>query len=352
MLALRVLPPAFLGLVFSSLLSFALATPPPTSTNDPFKAIAVHVVKPPSPPICCLVQPASPEPPADILLSFEEWKEKRSSSGDGETIVLIQDGVGASSGNLNGGGSEKVVEGGDASSSTAVETPNPVVPPADDYAPSPHFRVPITDSFNYAGVDCSARVHTSHRTAKSSFADVDTTNGVNTLEFLEASQGLVGLFDLLGSAAFSVVQNDLKGNIVKPLCRNFVHAMMLRRREKKRTATEGLLWLLRGLSFTCKALQNAQANKKEELSAAFTKSYENTLKKFHNFVVKGIFSVVMKACPYRADFYAKLAADPAGGEPASDEKVNEELDKWLAALDAIVAHMEGFYEKGGYGKGF
>jgi hypothetical protein len=61
--------------------------------------------------------------------------------------------------------------------------------------------------------------------------------------------------------------------------------------EKKRTATEGLLWLLRGLSFTCKALQNAQSNKAEELAAAFTKSYDGTLKKFHNFVVKGIFSV-------------------------------------------------------------
>ncbi|KAJ7049673.1 glycolipid transfer protein [Mycena amicta] len=194
-----------------------------------------------------------------------------------------------------------------------------------------------------------------------SFADVDTTNGVNTLEFLEASQGLVGLFDLLGSAAFSVVQNDLKGNIVKlrarydaaPTLSGTLEKLVENEKgEKKRTATEGLLWLLRGDSFTCKALQNAQANKKEELSAAFTKSYENTLKKFHNFVVKGIFSVAMKACPYRADFYAKLAADPAGGKPASDEKVSEELDKWLAALDAIVAHMEGFYEKGGYGKGF
>lgn len=61
--------------------------------------------------------------------------------------------------------------------------------------------------------------------------------------------------------------------------------------EKKRTATEGLMWLLRGLSFTCKALQNAQANKSEELATAFTKSYEGTLKKFHNFVVKGIFAV-------------------------------------------------------------
>ena len=61
--------------------------------------------------------------------------------------------------------------------------------------------------------------------------------------------------------------------------------------EKKRVATEGLMWLLRGLSFTCKALQNLQANKSEELTAAFTNSYEGTLKKFHNFIVKGLFSV-------------------------------------------------------------
>jgi len=61
--------------------------------------------------------------------------------------------------------------------------------------------------------------------------------------------------------------------------------------EKKRKATEGLMWLLRGLQFTCKALQNAQANASEELSVAFNKAYEGTLKAFHNFVVKGIFTV-------------------------------------------------------------
>lgn len=141
--------------------------------------------------------------------------------------------------------------------------------------------------------------------------------------------------------------------------------------EKKRVATEGLLWLLRGLSFTCKALENAQANTTEELAAAFTKSYENTLKKFHNFVVKGIFSVrpqspisvpswrshhdrpqvAMKACPYRAAFYAKLAADPAGGPAASQEKLDADLNRWLAALSNIVTRVENFYEKGNYAKG-
>jgi intein/homing endonuclease len=61
--------------------------------------------------------------------------------------------------------------------------------------------------------------------------------------------------------------------------------------EKKRTATEGLMWLLRGLSFTGTALQATQSNKSKELTASFSEAYDVTLKKYHNFVVKGIFSV-------------------------------------------------------------
>ena len=67
-------------------------------------------------------------------------------------------------------------------------------------------------------------------------------------------------------------------------------------------ATEGLMWLLRGLSFTCKALQVAQANKAKELSASFSEAYEATLKKYHNFVVKGIFAVRERAASIRAPF--------------------------------------------------
>lgn len=60
----------------------------------------------------------------------------------------------------------------------------------------------------------------------------------------------------------------------------------------------------------------------------------------------------MKACPYRAEFYKKLAADPAGGPSVPDAKLNEELNQWLTALDAIVTRMQAFYEKGGHNKGF
>jgi len=169
------------------------------------------------------------------------------------------------------------------------------------------------------------------------------------------------MFDILGSAAFSVVQADLRGNIAKVRARydavpdastTLEQLVENEQGEKKRTATEGLMWLVRGLSFTCKALQLLQADQSAELSAAFTKSYEGTLKKFHNFVVKGIFSAAMRVCPYRADFYAKLAADPAGGPPATMDRLNMELDRWLAALDIIAKRIEAFYESGGHGKGF
>ncbi|THH01097.1 hypothetical protein EW026_g1540 [Hermanssonia centrifuga] len=189
-----------------------------------------------------------------------------------------------------------------------------------------------------------------------SFADVPVTDaGVDTLAFLEASQGVVGLFELLGSAAFTPVQVDLKGNIAKVRARydadptqsaTLESLVENEKGQKKRTATEGLMWLLRGLSFTCKALQNAQANKSAELSAAFTQAYEATLKQYHNFLV------AMRACPYRQDFFTKLAADPAGGEPVPQAKLDEELDKWLAALDAIVTRMQTFYATGKHDKGF
>lgn len=60
--------------------------------------------------------------------------------------------------------------------------------------------------------------------------------------------------------------------------------------------------------------------------------------------------MAMKACPYRKDFFAKLAADPEGGEPVPDARINEDLDKWLAALSAIVTRLQTFYATGGHDK--
>ncbi|ORY86270.1 glycolipid transfer protein domain-containing protein [Protomyces lactucae-debilis] len=180
-----------------------------------------------------------------------------------------------------------------------------------------------------------------------------TEQGVSTTEFLEAATALVKLFDLLGSSAFAIVQNDMTGNINKIKARQQSHPAQCASleqlvkgevTEKKRTATEGLLWLLRGLAFTALALRRSLDNPSEELAVSFTQAYGDTLKKHHSFVVKPLFTLAMKACPYRKDFYAKLGADQA--------KVTSQLEANTAALQKIVKQLEVFYETGKYGKGF
>jgi len=199
-----------------------------------------------------------------------------------------------------------------------------------------------------------------------SFADIKVTDaGVDTLDFLAAAEGVVELFtdeNLLGGTAFLPVKKDLEGNVAKVRARynaasaksaTLEQLVMNEKTEKKHPATEGLMWLLRGLYFTCKSLQNSQANNVEgdDLSAAFLSGYGDSLKQFHNFFVKGVFGLAMKACPYRSVFYAKLAADP-DGPAVSEIKLNDDMDKWLTGLDMIVQRMSVFYDKGSYGKVF
>lgn len=140
--------------------------------------------------------------------------------------------------------------------------------------------------------------------------------GVNTTDFIGAAESLVRLFDLLGSSAFAIVQKDMTGNIEKirarqtafpAQCDTLEGLVKGEAVEKKRTATEGLMWLLRcasfsyrnigkliansGLAFTVAALRRSLNNPTEELADSFTKAYNETLKKFHSFVIRPVFAV-------------------------------------------------------------
>lgn len=188
---------------------------------------------------------------------------------------------------------------------------------------------------------------------KKSFADVPVTDSkVDTAAFLEASEVLVHLFDLLGSAAFAVVQKDMTGNIGKartklladPNNASTLQDLILSEAgSKNRKATQGLLWLVRGLQFTAQAMRNTIDNPENELKSTFTEAYNQTLSKYHGMLVKPIFKVAMMACPYRKDFFAKLGDDR--------DKVNEALNKWLMGLEKIVSIIIAFFELGNYGEG-
>jgi len=184
-------------------------------------------------------------------------------------------------------------------------------------------------------------------TLKRSFVDVpvdkEADNAISTNEFLEAAESLTALFDLLGSMAFKPVKNDMGGNIKKVRDRLLASPgdsstlQSLVKSElatKKHTATEGLLWLNRGLDFTAQSLRRNVSSPSEELSESFRGAYTNTLKPHHSFVVKPIFSAAMSATPYRKDFYAKLGDDVG--------KVQTELEQWLAALEERVSILKEF----------
>ncbi|KAK3804929.1 MAG: glycolipid transfer protein domain-containing protein [Benniella sp.] len=182
------------------------------------------------------------------------------------------------------------------------------------------------------------------RNTARNYTDVTITDeGINTDEFLQATEGLVGIFDLFGGV-FAVVQSDMNGNIKKirdrylqnPIANSTLQKLVQGElAEKKKTATEGLLWLTRGLDFTLQSLERSEANPGEELSVSFNKGYENTLRPHHSFVVRPVFSLAMKSCPYRGAFYEKLGSD--------QELVKQDLSAYLAGLRRIVTGTQAYY---------
>ncbi|KAJ1896664.1 hypothetical protein LPJ66_003854 [Kickxella alabastrina] len=184
------------------------------------------------------------------------------------------------------------------------------------------------------------------------FEDVNSNEGINTVEFLEAADGVVMLFDDLGSAAFVIVKNDIQGNIKKVRTKHESNPEAFNTLEKivlaeagtsDRTATQGLLWLKRGLEFTAMGVNKNLSTANEELSASFTIAYERTIKQYHNFVVKAAFNLAMRACPSRVDFYKKLGDN--------QDNVAANLLIWATALQVLLDKLNIFYSSKDYGKG-
>ncbi|TFL01233.1 UNC-like C-terminal-domain-containing protein, partial [Pterulicium gracile] len=199
-------------------------SPQPFTTNNVFRIIQLLTPPPPSPPICCLRPlPGSRKEDDDdaLLLSFEDWKVRQgggsspqgSGHGNGRRHVSSS-AVGGGSGNGNRsvtGQKDSREKDKDDSESDHAETKDAAhSPPASSPAPSSpssptdsnassstpdetndkvngnggvmgvsssqaHQQIPtqphlLIDRFNYASLDCSARVHSAHKGAKSASA--------------------------------------------------------------------------------------------------------------------------------------------------------------------------------------
>ncbi|KAJ6620957.1 glycolipid transfer protein [Mycena sp. CBHHK59/15] len=183
-----------------------------------------------------------------------------------------------------------------------------------------------------------------------SFADVPVTeDGVEVEPFLLASDGLVSIFNLLGAGVFAFVQADIRSNLagVRERCAESATLEELVRNEHAAGAKHGtqcLVRLIRGLAFTCLALQTTQSDPTCALHVCFRRAYDVVLRHHHTFVVRSVVTLAIRAVPRRDQFYAQIAQ---GGDV---EKFDAELKRWLVGLDAIVQRMKGFLQEGGYGR--
>ncbi|CAG9944727.1 unnamed protein product, partial [Clonostachys rosea f. rosea IK726] len=191
------------------------------------------------------------------------------------------------------------------------------------------------------------------QTFKQAFTDVavDENNKVDTTQFLEAAESWTTLFDAIAAVAFSPVKKDmlfnvgvvlfiLIGTIEKiysqgDLSREFdliEHELS----SNKQNAADGLLWLIRAIDFTFRALKRTVGNPKEELAESFRISYKETLKPYHPFWIKPVFTASMSLCPYRAAFIANLGDDA--------KQATSELKTHLEALSKTINILSPFIE--------
>ena len=105
------------------------------------------------------------------------------------------------------------------------------------------------------------------------------------------------------------------------------------------------LYLTSGLLFTLRALQNVRSSPQTEdrLQPSFQKAYDAVLKRHHNFAIRTVVQVALRACPKRKEFYDRIAQ---GG---AQDKLDSELARWLGGLEMILLRMMDFYAMGGHG---
>lgn len=193
---------------------------------------------------------------------------------------------------------------------------------------------------------------------KKHFSDVPVSadQHVSTAEFLAATEATVTIFDLLGSAIFTPIKNDMLFNVGRIRTRqteasgNTITLQDLVKDElaaQAHSATTGLTWLVRGLDFLAHAVRvdltenkdvlATEKNPKKELRESFRESYKITLSPYHTVVIRPIFRAAMSAAPRRKDLYLRLS-----GKGTDPEAARRAMENWVTGLEPILATLKDF----------
>jgi len=193
--------------------------------------------------------------------------------------------------------------------------------------------------------------------AKSRFENIqlEADNGIPTKPFLSSCSSILPFLDVLGSTAFAPVKLDISGNIKKLEAKHetdpkaFVTLQNIVYQElksntctAKNSATDALLWLKRALEFMQVFLSEVSRGEKDLAVAAAT-AYGKTLRRYHGWVVRGVFALAVKAVPYRSDFLTSLGTTEQGLAPHKD--VIRDMKICVEGLTRVTNIINQLYRK-------
>ncbi|CAB3236489.1 unnamed protein product [Arctia plantaginis] len=145
---------------------------------------------------------------------------------------------------------------------------------------------------------------------------------LNIMAFVEASLDLVAIVERLGTV-FTPVTVDMQGNIDK-IKKSYKYdenscllELMLDEKAKgETTAAEGVLWLNRALFFfelifieIINKLKDQIPPNDVNMKEIFTKAYEGSVKPYHNWITRQLFSFLCKMSPNLPQLLKSLEID-------------------------------------------
>ncbi|KAL5489613.1 hypothetical protein EMCRGX_G018725 [Ephydatia muelleri] len=170
--------------------------------------------------------------------------------------------------------------------------------------------------------------------------------GIPTSPFLNCCKEMIPFLDTLNSTAFAPVKADIGGNIEKltkkyntdPQLFVTLQSMVLQElntntHNEKNSSTDALLWLKRAMEFI-------QVFISEVAEGEQRTAYGKTLRRYHNWIVRGIFGLAVKAVPYYQDFMNQLGSD---GSAQANEAVLQDMATFAASLGHLVRLIGTFY---------
>ncbi|XP_003388130.1 PREDICTED: pleckstrin homology domain-containing family A member 8-like [Amphimedon queenslandica] len=187
------------------------------------------------------------------------------------------------------------------------------------------------------------------------FVDIslDEDEGIPTDSFLQCCSDLLPFFDALSPTAFAPVKADISGNIEKirrkynenPTLYHTLqgivgHEVNTQTHTVKNSSTDALLWLKRAIEFVQVFIFEV-ANGEENLGAAASVAYTKSLKQHHNWLVRGIFNLAVKAVPYYADFLKLLGSD---GTAEHNQAVLKDMSMFSKSVEKLTTILKQLYE--------